>query len=159
MQLACYIVNVRVLRGGVEFLDVYMGFPPPPNPPPGYGKKEEDSFFWLKHQILKLWSLTVNVFPLLSVLDLFHLCQICKSVGGWWHRWRHILSSVFIAFLLYFRLRALSSGGSVTSPPLSPALPKYKLADYRYGREEMLALFLKDNKVSRKRRKVWCVVS
>uniref|UniRef100_A0ACB8FA63 Uncharacterized protein n=1 Tax=Sphaerodactylus townsendi TaxID=933632 RepID=A0ACB8FA63_9SAUR len=44
-------------------------------------------------------------------------------------------------------LRALSSGGSVTSPPLSPALPKYKLADYRYGREEMLALFLKDNKV------------
>nr|XP_048718664.1 GRB10-interacting GYF protein 2 isoform X3 [Caretta caretta] len=43
-------------------------------------------------------------------------------------------------------LRALSSGGSVTSPPLSPALPKYKLADYRYGREEMLALFLKDNK-------------
>ncbi|XP_075425708.1 GRB10-interacting GYF protein 2 isoform X10 [Ascaphus truei] len=44
-------------------------------------------------------------------------------------------------------LRALSSGGSVTSPPLSPALPKYKLADYRYGREEMLALYVKDNKV------------
>ncbi|XP_043348724.1 GRB10-interacting GYF protein 2 isoform X2 [Dermochelys coriacea] len=44
-------------------------------------------------------------------------------------------------------LRALSSGGRVTSPPLSPALPKYKLADYRYGREEMLALFLKDNKI------------
>ncbi|XP_021249135.1 GRB10-interacting GYF protein 2 isoform X8 [Numida meleagris] len=44
-------------------------------------------------------------------------------------------------------LRALSSGGSVTSPPLSPALPKYKLADYRYGREEMLALFVKDNKI------------
>lgn len=63
-----------------------------------------------------------------------------------------ILNSVFIAFLLSFRLRALSSGGSVTSPPLSPALPKYKLADYRYGREEMLALFLKDNKVSRKRK-------
>ncbi|KAI2527475.1 GIGYF2 isoform 26, partial [Pan troglodytes] len=33
-------------------------------------------------------------------------------------------------------LRALSSGGSITSPPLSPALPKYKLADYRYGRGE-----------------------
>ncbi|XP_044147966.1 GRB10-interacting GYF protein 2 isoform X3 [Bufo gargarizans] len=44
-------------------------------------------------------------------------------------------------------LRALSSGGSVISPPLSPALPKYKLADYRYGREEMLALYIKDNKV------------
>ncbi|XP_058845998.1 GRB10-interacting GYF protein 2 isoform X2 [Acipenser ruthenus] len=44
-------------------------------------------------------------------------------------------------------LRALSSGGSVTSPPLSPALPKYKLADYRYGREEMLALYVKDNKI------------
>ncbi|XP_066454512.1 GRB10-interacting GYF protein 2 [Eleutherodactylus coqui] len=44
-------------------------------------------------------------------------------------------------------LRALSSGGSVISPPLSPALPKYKLADYRYGREEMLALYVKDNKV------------
>ncbi|XP_034713143.1 GRB10-interacting GYF protein 1 isoform X2 [Etheostoma cragini] len=45
------------------------------------------------------------------------------------------------------RLRALSSGGSVTSPPPSPAMPKYKLAEYRYGREEMLALYIKDNKV------------
>ncbi|KAG7470881.1 hypothetical protein MATL_G00118540 [Megalops atlanticus] len=44
-------------------------------------------------------------------------------------------------------LRALSGGGSVTSPPLSPALPKYKLADYRYGREEMLALYVNDNKI------------
>uniref|UniRef100_A0A3B5MIU0 GYF domain-containing protein n=1 Tax=Xiphophorus couchianus TaxID=32473 RepID=A0A3B5MIU0_9TELE len=53
-------------------------------------------------------------------------------------------------------LRALSGGGggsgggssnAVTSPPLSPALPKYKLADYRYGREEMLALYVKDNKI------------
>ncbi|KAG8445408.1 hypothetical protein GDO86_010261 [Hymenochirus boettgeri] len=44
-------------------------------------------------------------------------------------------------------LRALSSGGSVISPPPSPALPKYKLADHRYGREEMLALYVKDNKV------------
>uniref|UniRef100_UPI00398E747A GRB10-interacting GYF protein 2 n=1 Tax=Pristiophorus japonicus TaxID=55135 RepID=UPI00398E747A len=44
-------------------------------------------------------------------------------------------------------LRALSSGGSITSPPLSPALPKYKLADYRYGREEMLALYIKDLKI------------
>uniref|UniRef100_A0A674N506 GRB10 interacting GYF protein 1 n=1 Tax=Takifugu rubripes TaxID=31033 RepID=A0A674N506_TAKRU len=44
------------------------------------------------------------------------------------------------------RLRALSSGGSVTSPPPSPAMPKYKLAEYRYGREEMLALYIKDNK-------------
>lgn len=26
-------------------------------------------------------------------------------------------------------------------------MPKYKLADYRYGREEMLALYIKDNKV------------
>uniref|UniRef100_A0A671R6I8 PERQ amino acid-rich with GYF domain-containing protein 2 n=1 Tax=Sinocyclocheilus anshuiensis TaxID=1608454 RepID=A0A671R6I8_9TELE len=45
-------------------------------------------------------------------------------------------------------LRALSGGvgsSSVASPPLSPALPKYKLADYRYGREEMLALYVKDN--------------
>ncbi|KAG7484086.1 hypothetical protein MATL_G00045850 [Megalops atlanticus] len=44
-------------------------------------------------------------------------------------------------------LRALSSGGSVTSRPPSPAMPKYKLAEYRYGREEMLALYIKDNKV------------
>ncbi|KAJ3594407.1 hypothetical protein NHX12_003714 [Muraenolepis orangiensis] len=55
-------------------------------------------------------------------------------------------------------LRALSGGGSsgsggggnsiiIASPPLSPALPKYKLADYRYGREEMLALYVKDNKI------------
>uniref|UniRef100_A0A3Q4BTL0 GYF domain-containing protein n=1 Tax=Mola mola TaxID=94237 RepID=A0A3Q4BTL0_MOLML len=39
------------------------------------------------------------------------------------------------------------SGCTVASPPLSPALPKYKLADYRYGREEMLALYVKDNKI------------
>uniref|UniRef100_A0A3Q1I7U4 GYF domain-containing protein n=1 Tax=Anabas testudineus TaxID=64144 RepID=A0A3Q1I7U4_ANATE len=53
-------------------------------------------------------------------------------------------------------LRALSGGGggsggssnAVVSPPLSPAMPKYKLAEYRYGREEMLALYVKDNKVS-----------
>uniref|UniRef100_UPI00358F27AD GRB10-interacting GYF protein 2-like n=1 Tax=Myxine glutinosa TaxID=7769 RepID=UPI00358F27AD len=44
-------------------------------------------------------------------------------------------------------LRTLSSGGSVASPPPSPALPKYKLADHRYGREEMLALYIKDHKV------------
>uniref|UniRef100_A0A8C3LYB2 GRB10 interacting GYF protein 2 n=1 Tax=Chrysolophus pictus TaxID=9089 RepID=A0A8C3LYB2_CHRPC len=53
----------------------------------------------------------------------------------------------FLCLFFFSRLRALSSGGSVTSPPLSPALPKYKLADYRYGREEMLALFVKDNKI------------
>lgn len=35
----------------------------------------------------------------------------------------------------------------MTSPPPSPAMPKYKLADYRYGREEMLALYVKENKV------------
>ncbi|XP_068604992.1 GRB10-interacting GYF protein 2 [Brachionichthys hirsutus] len=50
-------------------------------------------------------------------------------------------------------LRALSGGAGggsgcmVASPPLSPALPKYKLAEYRYGREEMLALYVKDNKI------------
>uniref|UniRef100_A0A3B3S8X1 GRB10 interacting GYF protein 1 n=1 Tax=Paramormyrops kingsleyae TaxID=1676925 RepID=A0A3B3S8X1_9TELE len=47
-------------------------------------------------------------------------------------------------------LRALSGGGSVTSPPLSPALPKYKLADYRYGREEMLALYLQNHNLQDK---------
>ena len=47
----------------------------------------------------------------------------------------------------FCRLRALSSGGSVASPPPSPAMPKYKLADYRYGREEMLALYVKESKV------------
>lgn len=35
----------------------------------------------------------------------------------------------------------------MASPPASPAMPKYKLADYRYGREEMLALYVKENKV------------
>ncbi|XP_028328195.1 LOW QUALITY PROTEIN: GRB10-interacting GYF protein 2 [Gouania willdenowi] len=39
------------------------------------------------------------------------------------------------------------SSGIMASPPLSPVLPKYKLADYRYGREEMLALYIKDNKI------------
>ncbi|KAJ8011813.1 hypothetical protein DPEC_G00062140 [Dallia pectoralis] len=52
-------------------------------------------------------------------------------------------------------LRALSGGGNgggsssilATSPPLSTAMPKYKLADYRYGREEMLALYVKDREI------------
>lgn len=60
-------------------------------------------------------------------------------------------AKVYILILknsIFCRLRALSSGGSVTSPPPSPAMPKYKLAEYRYGREEMLALYIKDNKVS-----------
>lgn len=69
-----------------------------------------------------------------------------KNIGN------ELLSSSFQLMqpCLTHRLRALSGGGgssSVASPPLSPALPKYKLADYRYGREEMLALYVKDNKV------------
>lgn len=80
--------------------------------------------------------------PQLEALSLF-LCPLC-----------------FYNPLSPRRLRALSGGGgsgssgggsscAVASPPLSPALPKYKLADYRYGREEMLALYVKDNKVGR----------
>lgn len=66
--------------------------------------------------------------------------------------WTVALNPVVESKVLYpmsftHRLRALSSGGSVTSPPPSPAMPKYKLAEYRYGREEMLALYVKDNKV------------
>lgn len=44
----------------------------------------------------------------------------------------------------------------MTSPPPSPAMPKYKLAEYRYGREEMLALYIKDNKVSGKTLQRFC---
>ncbi|XP_069655797.1 GRB10-interacting GYF protein 1 isoform X2 [Haliaeetus albicilla] len=47
-------------------------------------------------------------------------------------------------------LRALSGGGGgvgvVTSPPPSPALPRYRLAENRYGREEMLALYVPGDK-------------
>lgn len=59
----------------------------------------------------------------------------------------HVIFVSPFPFCACFRLRALSSGGSVASPPPSPAMPKYKLADYRYGREEMLALYVKENKV------------
>nr|XP_022340594.1 GRB10-interacting GYF protein 2-like isoform X2 [Crassostrea virginica] len=38
-------------------------------------------------------------------------------------------------------LRALSDGNNVGTPPPSPGFGKYKLAEHRYGREEMLALF------------------
>ena len=37
-------------------------------------------------------------------------------------------------------------------------MPKYKLAEYRYGREEMLALYIKDNKV-RPERFTCCVLA
>lgn len=46
-------------------------------------------------------------------------------------------------------LRQLSSGGSMTSPPPSPSFGgKFKLAENRYGREEMLALFAPNARVS-----------
>ena len=38
------------------------------------------------------------------------------------------------------RLRALSDGSLSTGPTPAPS-SKFKLADYRYGREEMLALY------------------
>ena len=43
-------------------------------------------------------------------------------------------------------LRALSSGTGVTSPPPSPGMAQFKLAEHRYGREEMLALYKKSEK-------------
>lgn len=59
-----------------------------------------------------------------------------------------LLRFLFLSISCPFsRLRALSSGSSMASPPPSPAMPKYKLADYRYGREEMLALYVKESKV------------
>ncbi|XP_033763127.1 GRB10-interacting GYF protein 2-like [Pecten maximus] len=44
-------------------------------------------------------------------------------------------------------LRALSDGNSLGTPPPSPGFGKYKLADYRYGREEMLALYNPNSKI------------
>jgi PERQ amino acid-rich with GYF domain-containing protein len=41
------------------------------------------------------------------------------------------------------RIRDLSNGASVSVPPPSPS---YKLAQFRYGKEEMLALFSKNLK-------------
>lgn len=52
----------------------------------------------------------------------------------------HVNSSYNIS-LEFFRLRALSHGDTPVSPPPSPGpAPRYKLAQHRYGREEMLAL-------------------
>lgn len=38
----------------------------------------------------------------------------------------------------------MSDGNNVGTPPPSPGFGKYKLAEHRYGREEMLALFNPD---------------
>uniref|UniRef100_A0A8C1IY80 GRB10 interacting GYF protein 2 n=1 Tax=Cyprinus carpio TaxID=7962 RepID=A0A8C1IY80_CYPCA len=93
------------------------------------------------------------------MFNLFYLCQFLYFL--------FVCAELLIETFFFFRLsrkmaetqtlnfgpewlRALSGGvGSsiVASPPLSPALPKYKLADYRYGREEMLALYVKDNMI------------
>lgn len=78
------------------------------------------------------------------------VAQALAEEGGQGRMGRAVWSPVFLSACC--RLRALSSGGSVASPPPSPAMPKYKLADYRYGREEMLALYVKENKVSLGRR-------
>uniref|UniRef100_A0A8C2IDS6 GRB10 interacting GYF protein 2 n=1 Tax=Cyprinus carpio TaxID=7962 RepID=A0A8C2IDS6_CYPCA len=93
------------------------------------------------------------------MFNLFYLCQFLYFL--------FVCAELLIETFFFFRLsrkmaetqtlnfgpewlRALSGGvgsSSVASPPLSPALPKYKLADYRYGREEMLALYVKDNMI------------
>lgn len=114
---------------------------------------------FLKHHVCVLQLDCVNVFTFKSgfILSVSNL-EVWRVVTA--ERKMHspeISFQCFLSLFFFSRLRALSSGGSVTSPPLSPALPKYKLADYRYGREEMLALFVKDNKVSRKRKKAWRV--
>ena len=78
----------------------------------------------------------------------------CNFPAGTLHMDKALMCSVLVGssyqlIMLWhfcFRLRALSDGNgpnSVTSPPPSPAaipIPKYKLAEHRYGREEMLAL-------------------
>lgn len=57
---------------------------------------------------------------------------------------------MYLYFIFFcYRIRALAHGsGTSTSQPPPPniAVPKYSLAQYRYGREEMLALIPKDPK-------------
>ena len=55
----------------------------------------------------------------------------------------HSFFSTTYYFKYLFRLRALSHGDTAVSPPPSPSLgaSRYKLAQHRYGREEMLALY------------------
>ena len=49
---------------------------------------------------------------------------------------------------LFTRLRALTDGNSASAPPVvSTGPPKYKLAQHRYGREEMLGLFVPNTPV------------
>lgn len=107
------------------------------------------------------WFVGCETGFLLRPLQLFHTWSDMPNATS-----PLMLSPPPLSILFFFnslclcRLRALSGGGgsgsggggsgcAVASPPLSPALPKYKLADYRYGREEMLALYVKDNKVGR----------
>lgn len=52
----------------------------------------------------------------------------------------HLLSHLHLH--LVHRLRNLSDGGANSSQPGTPTMSvKFKLAEYRYGREEMLSLF------------------
>ncbi|GFU48802.1 GRB10-interacting GYF protein 2 [Nephila pilipes] len=44
-------------------------------------------------------------------------------------------------------IRALSTGSTSAPPPTSMPIPRYSLAEFRYGREEMLALIPKDVKM------------
>ena len=61
--------------------------------------------------------------------------------------WSLVSSVLRLDCNICYRLRALSDGGgSVTSPPPSPGFAKFKLAEHRYGREEMLALFIPNTK-------------
>lgn len=55
----------------------------------------------------------------------------------------HVFTWVYV-----FRVRDLSSGDSgAAAPPNTPPPRKYKLAEFRYGREEMLALLAEDYEI------------
>lgn len=125
----------------------------------GYFTRWEGILCWLHNYCLCFTSeilhqLIYESFLMYFILVIIKICN--KNTTSFFKkptldgRWDFRNRMPFITWFLYFtscRLRALSSGGSVTSPPPSPAMPKYKLAEYRYGREEMLALYIKDNKV------------
>lgn len=61
----------------------------------------------------------------------------CKN--GWVWYYNSLIKAVIVLHLCsFYRLRFLSGNAG------NSELPKYELADYRYGREEMLALFDKN---------------
>ena len=87
----------------------------------------------------------VDMFYFGPILHVIHYKKQCVNKKAKFVSFKsvHVFTWVHV-----FRVRDLSSGDSgAAAPPNTPPPRKYKLAEFRYGREEMLALLAEDYEI------------